>query len=172
MTTMIKRHLTILTLLICTSVTGQTIVGVWTATSVRLDGSADSRQLQTKEDKVRFTFDKDGSYVKSFYVPKDMDSRPLYADFEIRDGRIEKREFLDKNGYKQKMIVVSEKVEKGEYHINVTNDTITFKSVQSHVKSGLSLETSSMLIIETVDNRPIYITLLPDKKKIGKRGSR
>lgn len=171
---MMKLYLTILTFLTWTSVFGQTsIIGDWITFSIGLDSEVKGiTKIHDRYDKVQFTFNGDGSYIKSYYVPKGTTETPLYKHYEIRDEKLVKKRILTEDGYHLKVLVVKEKIEKGRYDLNSTGDTIVFNSESGVIyKHGFKLESSSLTLMDTVDNRIFYITLLTDRKKTKKRGS-
>jgi hypothetical protein len=162
-----------LTLIIWTSALGQTITGDWKSTSIGLTVEFNEKdKIQDRYDKVDYTFNVDGSYTKSFYVPKQTREIPLYKNYEVKDDKLIKKQILTEDGYSLKMLVVKEKVETGHFSLNLKRDTIVFhNSNGENYQLGLRTNDSNLILVDTIDSRPIYITLTSDKKKKTKRGS-
>jgi hypothetical protein len=169
-----KARLTILTIITWTSALGQTsITGNWKSISIGLTVEFNEKnEIKDRYDRVSYSFSADGSYTKSFYVPRQTREIPLYKNYEIKDDRLAKKQILTENGQSLKMVVVKEKLETGRFNLNFKRDSIVFhNNAGEKYQLGLRTSDSSLVLVDTIGNRTVYITLISDKKKQRKRGS-
>jgi len=169
-----KTRLTVLTLVTWTSVFGQgSIIDDWISISIGLTTEVNEKtKIQDRYYKVKYEFDEDGSYEKSFYVPKQRRELPLYRTYEVSNGRLLKKQVFTEDGHRLKMVVVDEEIETGSFKINYKRDTIVFyNNTGKTSRLGLQVKDSSLVLVDTVDNAVVYITLVTRKKKQLKRGS-
>jgi hypothetical protein len=165
-------RLTIFILILWGSASGQSsILGDWKSYSIGLTNDINKEtKIQDRYDKVVFCFYPDGSYRKLYFIPRDTKEIPLYKNYEVKNDKLVKKQILTQDGAALKMLVVKEKMETGKFELNAQADTVTFfDNSGGTTKISFKKVESQLVLIDTVDDRVVYITC--DKRKKRKRGS-
>jgi hypothetical protein len=166
--------LTILILIFWNSASGQSSVfGDWISASIGLTMEIKNEtRIQDRYDKVAFSFNTDGSYKKTYFIPRDTKEVPLYRNYEVKDEKLIKKQILTEDGAALKMLIVKEKIETGKFELNPQGDSVIFHDnlgVTTRLK--INKNESQLVLIDTVDDRLVYIIFNVDKRKVRRRGS-
>jgi hypothetical protein len=169
------RLLFILSILLTTPLHGQSLlIGRWTSQNFKIDTNNDTLQFIDNLEKIKFTFNTDSTYIKSYYSREKSDSTPYLFRYKIIDNELIRKSF-DQDGYELKKILVTEIIEKGHFIINSTRDSIIFKAENRTYANPFSLKDTHLIIAEYIDSHAVFIVYVRDKEKkksLSRRGSR
>jgi hypothetical protein len=169
------RLLFILSILLTPPLHGQSLlIGGWTSQNFKIDTNNDTLQFINNLEKIKFTFNTDSTYIKSYYSREKSDSTPYLFRYKIIDNELIRKSF-DQDGYELKKILVTEIIEKGQFTINSTQDSIIFKTENRTYVNPFSFKDTQLIIVEYIDSHAAFIVCARDKEKrksFSRRGSR
>jgi|688.fasta_scaffold109017_2 hypothetical protein len=149
------------------------VLGDWKSLCIGLTKEINKEtKIQDRYDKVSVSFNADGSYRKIFFIPRDAKEVALYKNYEVKDKKLVKKQIVTVDGAALKMLIVKEKIETGKFEINPQGDTlILYDNSGGTTRLRFEKIESQLVLIDTVDERLVYITFTVDKSKRRKRGS-